>query len=86
MALPQKTFNIRLSEELAREFDKLAKAIPGLKKGAILRALLAETLLGKTLEARVRIVTKQLLAPSSVKLPGDFHGSNAGIRTGVKEL
>jgi len=64
MALPQRSFNIRLTPDLAEEFDRLARAIPGLRKGAIIRSILADALHGKALEDQIALVTRQLLAPA----------------------
>jgi hypothetical protein len=67
MALPQRSFNVRLTPDLAEDFDRLARAIPGLRKGAIIRAILADVLQGKPLDEQVSLVTRQLLAPSGRK-------------------
>lgn len=80
MALPQRSFNIRLSPELAEEFDRLARAIPGLKKGTIMRSILADALHGKTLENQISLVTRQLLAPSERKPRNGRAGMNSRSR------
>ena len=80
MALPQRSFNVRLTPQLADSFDRLARAIPGLRKGAIIRALLAEELQGKTLDAQITVVTRQLLAPSERKPRNGRHGINSRSR------
>ena len=80
MALPQRSFNIRLTPELADEFDRLARAIPGLRKGAIIRAILADALHGKSLDNQISVVTRQLLAPSERKARNGRPGINARSR------
>lgn len=60
MSLPQRSINIRMPDELADAMDRLAQAIPRLGRAAILRALLAEALQGRSLEAQVGIVVAQL--------------------------
>ena len=77
MALPQRSFNIRLTPELAEEFDRLAKAIPGLRKGAIIRSILADALRGKPLDEQIAVVTRQLLAPTERKALN--HRSRSGL-------
>ena len=80
MALPQRSFNIRLTPELAELFDRLAKAIPGLRRGAIIRAILADSLQGKALDEQISMVTRQLLAPGAQKPVNPRHRSGLNAK------
>ena len=62
MGRADKTINVRLSPETMAKFDDLAKLIPGLRRGAIIRCLLT-SMLSKPLSEQVRLVTEQILAP-----------------------
>lgn len=61
MTLPLKTIAIRVTPDLADAIAKLTSEVPGLTRGAILRLLLQEQLLNKSIDDQVRIVTQQLL-------------------------
>ena len=75
MATPQKTVNIRMPEKMAENFDRLAHAIPGLPRGAILRMLLQDQF-AKALEEQVAIVTRRLLSSDVPKAGKSRIGTN----------
>lgn len=65
-----KTINLRLSAELSEQLDRLADAVPGLQKGALIRLVMSATL-RKPLDEQIEVVTAQLLKPDvhPVKAP-----------------
>jgi hypothetical protein len=79
MATPQKTVNIRMPTSMAEDFDRLAHAIPGLHRGAIMRMLLQDQF-SKPLQEQVGIVTKQLLSPDVPKASKSRIGANTKNR------
>jgi hypothetical protein len=80
MSEPLKTVNVRLTPPLADAFSRLSGAIPGLTKGAIMRALLTDALLNKPLDVQVELVTRALLAPAERKSRNGRVGINARSR------
>ncbi len=80
MSEPTRTINVRLPVPLAEKFDRLAQEVPGLPKGAVLRALISDQL-GKDLDEQVAIITRQILRSpkSAVRIPLNTNQKRHGI-------
>ena len=66
MGMPHRSVNVRLQPQLAEAFKGLCEAVD-LPKAVIMRALLQDQLLGRSLEEQIEIVTKQIFKPGTKK-------------------
>jgi len=85
--MPHRSVNVRLPPQMADAFKNLCDAVD-LPKAVIMRALLQDQLLAKSLDQQIEIVTRQIFKTAGGRRASRMNGLNAarpGARVRGKE-